>query len=103
MHKIVYLTENALKCGTNAREDTRGPFPLFKYNVDFSLTVYHPRRGSVPGPDHPRRGSVPRYFVRGILYKQLEYRGMCGDAAKGEMKKNGMDCRGKRNNQTGKD
>ena len=40
--EMVDLTGNALKCGTNAREDTRGPFPPFKYDVDFSSTNYRP-------------------------------------------------------------
>ena len=40
---MVYLTENALKCGTNAREDTRRPFPVLKYDVDFSSTGYRPQ------------------------------------------------------------
>ena len=39
--EMIYLTENALKYGTNAREDTRRPFLPFKYDVDFSSTNYH--------------------------------------------------------------
>lgn len=42
-YEMVYLTGNALKCGTNAREDTRRPLPPSNYYVDFSSTGYRPQ------------------------------------------------------------